>query len=406
MVEGLVRRARMGDLEAFDRLVERYQDAVCGVAFGIVGSFDDAQDVAQEAFLQAWRDLHDLADPTRFPAWLYRIVANRSRDHLRRRHDETHPDTLDLPSPTPDPADEVACAELRASVLQAIRGLSEPLRVTTALFYIDGYSLAEVAQFLETPEGTVKRRLHDARKRLREAMMDDMVADALHDGKPGPELRARIAAELRGRRDAFDDRARRRDHEDNTHWARWWHDRRMSDVRANAAQYGVEPDEYLPRMMPEYRQSETFRDDFSDLPRRWGIPTGLDLVSLRDLCREVAVAPLSLLRWEEEGLPVLRYYPWVLYDRPRVMAWISETDSTPVQRVTVGDLRAPLLTVLRAVAGGLATAEDGVVLYEMLATAHFTGPRDPVWAGEWDVEHDDELRENAAHYGLAPSANT
>ncbi len=405
-MEEFVRRAREGDLAAFDRLVERYQDAVCGVAFGIVGSFDDAQDIAQEAFLQAWRDLRDLADPARFPAWLYRIAANRSRDHLRRRRDDTRPDTPDLPSPDPGPADEVARAELRASVLQAMRGLSEPLRVTTALFYIDGYSLAEVADFLEIPEGTVKRRLHDARKRLREAMMDEMVSHALHDGKPGPELRARIAAELRARRDAFDDMASRTGHEDNTQWARWWIERRVADVRANAARYDIEADEDLPRMLPEYRQCETFRDDFTDLPRRWGIPADLDLVSMRDLCREVALAPLSLLRWEREGLPALRYHPWVLYDRPRVTAWIEATRPSPVQSVTAEDLRRPLLTVLRAVAEGLATAAEGVTLYETLETAHFFGPRDRVWAAEWDAAHEGELRQNAAQYALSRPADT
>jgi len=71
-VRDLVRRAQQGDLNAFDRLVARYQDAVRGAAFGMLGDFDDAADIAQEVLLQAWRDLGDLREPASFPAWLYR----------------------------------------------------------------------------------------------------------------------------------------------------------------------------------------------------------------------------------------------------------------------------------------------------------------------------------------------
>lgn len=229
-----------------------------------------------------------------------------------------------------------------------------------------------------------------------------MVRESLDAEKPGPELRARVAAELQTRRDHFDETlGGPPDHDDDTKWAHWYHERRMEDVRANAAQYGIEPDEELPRMLPEYHQSETFRDDMKDMPRRWGIPEGLDLVSLRDLSRELLASPLSIHRWAEQGLPVLRYYPWVLYDGPRVRQWLEEKQSEPVQPMDADEARKPFLTVLCAVRDGLATPEEGKDLYLKLATAYFFGPRDPVWAHEWDAAHERERRENAAQYGLS-----
>jgi len=171
MFREYVRRAQAGEVAAFDALVERFQDAVCGAAFSMLGDFDDAQDVAQEAFIQAWRDLDSLRDPDRFPGWLYRITCNRCRDLLRRQERTSgllEADTEALAADArPDPAEQVAQSEVRELVLSAIRSLSEPNRLATTLFYINGYSVNEVAEFLNTPAGTVKRRLHESRKRLK-----------------------------------------------------------------------------------------------------------------------------------------------------------------------------------------------------------------------------------------------
>ena len=151
----------------------------------------------------------------------------------------------------------------------------------------------------------------------------EMVRDSLSADKPGEELRARVAEELRARRADWDEYLRRStsgnaEHPDELEWARCWHGRRIQDVRANAAQYGLQPDEDLPRMLPGYRQTDTFRDDMKEIPRRWGVPESTVLVPLRDLCRELVATPLSVYRWEQAGLPVVRYDPWALYDRARV----------------------------------------------------------------------------------------
>ena len=399
----LVAQAQAGDVEAFDALVARYQDAVCGLAFAMVGNFDDAQEIAQEAFIQAWRDLRDLRDTGRFPGWLSRIAQNRCRDFLRRTGRRAT--AVEAPTGSPsvsaaaDPAREAVRGEIRQRVLDAIRRLSAPNRLATTLFYIDGYSIAEVADFLGTPVGTVKRRLHESRKRLKRSMMA-MMRESLDAEKPGPELRARVAAELQSRKARWDEMLRRVQDEGDDRWARLWHEHRMEHVRANAAQYGIEPDEDLPRMVPGYRQCETFRDDTKDMPRRWGIPEGLELIHLRDLSRELSVSPLSIHRWEAQGLPAIRYEPWVIYDRQRVLAWAEANRPEPALGMNAEQARRPFLTVLAAIHAGSATPDEGAEIHEKLQTVLLFQGMDPLWAEAWRSRHERERRENAAQYGL------
>jgi RNA polymerase sigma factor (sigma-70 family) len=195
-VRELVQKAQGGDLEAFGWLVDRFQDAVFGTAYALVGDFHSAQDLAQESFLQAWSKLGTLRDPDRFPGWLCRLTRNCCVDHLRRRGARPLPlEGNDPASSAPSAPERLERAEIRQSVLAAIRSLSEPNRLATTLFYIDGYSVDEVADFLDVPAGTVKRRLYDSRKRLKERMLA-MVEGELKGARPGPELRDGVMREI------------------------------------------------------------------------------------------------------------------------------------------------------------------------------------------------------------------
>ncbi len=410
----LVTRARTGDVGAFGEVVSRFQDMAVGYGYSLLGDFHLAQDAAQEAFLEAYRDLPNLREPAAFPGWFRKIAFKHCDRITRRRRVATVPleAAAVLPAEGADPADVAQRRELRESVLAAIRSLPDAERETTTLFYIDGYSQQDIAGFLEVPVGTVKSRLHAARNRLKEKMLA-MAETELKSQRPGPELQQLIVAELRARRDRFDAAIRRsyrdgdfgQEYVPDPSWAEWWHERRMEDVRANAAQYGIEPDETLPRMLPEYQESGTYRDDFKDLPRRWGLPEGTRVIYLRDLCRDAGVAPLAVLRWEAEGLPVLRYDPWIAYDKDRSAEWIRQRSLCSGERMTPVEAKEPLLLTLRALAVGKASAAEALSVFHALESCALLGP-DPLWENDWAARRPTERLANARLYGLSePAAN-
>jgi RNA polymerase sigma-70 factor (ECF subfamily) len=194
--EALVADAFSGGFASFGPIIERYQAAVFGVALSRLGCFHEAEDVAQEVFVEAFERLGNLREPARLGAWLRSIAIHRSLDALRRRRPDVSLSegclqALDEPSPH----EQLERQDLRARVLEAIRRLSRAQRETATLFYIDGYTVNEVARMQEAPVGTVKRRLHDARKRLKREMMD-MVADVLKSESPGDDFAGRVFALL------------------------------------------------------------------------------------------------------------------------------------------------------------------------------------------------------------------
>jgi RNA polymerase sigma factor (sigma-70 family) len=194
--------ARQGDLLAFDALVRRFQDMVVGYAYSLLGDFQLAEDAAQDAFVQAFLDLKTLQEPHAFPVWLRRIVFKHCDRITRRKTIPTVPleSGVEVPDRQPGPAEAVPQQEAQADVLGAIRDLPEREREATTLFYINGYSLADVGQFLDVPVSTVKNRLHAARTRLRERMMA-IVADTLKQHAPDDEFGRRVHKVVEGIRE-------------------------------------------------------------------------------------------------------------------------------------------------------------------------------------------------------------
>ena len=170
----LIERAQSGDLEAFGRLVRRFQDMAYGYAYSILGDFALAEDATQEAFLHAYYKLGDLRAPEAFPGWFRRVVFTYCDRQTRRKRLPAVPlDAVgELPSGGASPEAVVLEREAQDEVLEMVERLPEDERIATTLFYIDGYSQKEVADFLEVPVTTVKNRLYAARRRLRERMMD------------------------------------------------------------------------------------------------------------------------------------------------------------------------------------------------------------------------------------------
>ena len=134
----LVVRSRAGELDAYGDVVRRFQDMAFGYAYSILGDFHLAEDAAQEAFVDAYRSLSQLADPAAFPGWFRRIVQRRCGRLMRGKRVSTVPLTAagSVAAPGHGPVEAAERQEMQARVLTAIRSLPEPQRTATTLFYI------------------------------------------------------------------------------------------------------------------------------------------------------------------------------------------------------------------------------------------------------------------------------
>ncbi len=182
---GLVVKAREGDAEAFGAMVRRFQDMAVGYGYALLGDLALAEDAAQEAFLEAYLCLSQLREPAAFPGWFRRIVFKQC-DRLRRgamAKVEPLQAAQEQSSPAPNQADALEQGEMKRQVWAAIDALPEHERAVVALFYLSGYSQAEISAFLDVSVTAIKKRLFSARRRLREMLMD-LVADTLRESRP------------------------------------------------------------------------------------------------------------------------------------------------------------------------------------------------------------------------------
>jgi RNA polymerase sigma-70 factor, ECF subfamily len=141
------------------------------VAYAVLRDREDAEDVAQEAFLRAHRRSGALREQTRFRAWLVRICWRLALDRQRSNRRRLRRDAATFESPVLPSIEDVAVAnDLRSRLQLAIDGLPEKLRLTLVLAALEGYEVREVAGLLGVPEGTIKSRLFLARKRLKEVL--------------------------------------------------------------------------------------------------------------------------------------------------------------------------------------------------------------------------------------------
>ncbi len=160
------------DLEqAFDDGLENSSHLAFRVAYSVLRNREDAEEVAQEAMLKAHRKLRSLRHPDRLRAWLvriaWRVAIDRKRsDRRRQRREQAEP----VAAEEPNPEEVAAQVELRAHLWQAIDELPEIHRKTLILAAIEGHDLQTVARLLNLPPGTVKSRLHKARKGLLEKL--------------------------------------------------------------------------------------------------------------------------------------------------------------------------------------------------------------------------------------------
>jgi len=171
-------RARQGDSDAFRALVERHSRTVFRLAFRMTGNEEDAEDVVQEAFLRAYRQLGRFESRANFGTWLYRIVANCSVDLMRAkqsRQDMSHGESLDeateLPSRDSAGPERLAqSAEIQRRVQDALAGLSPLERAAFTLRHYEGRSIEEISQTLGLGTSAAKHSVFRAVKKLRVAL--------------------------------------------------------------------------------------------------------------------------------------------------------------------------------------------------------------------------------------------
>ena len=168
-----IAQAKKGDADAFAFLVETYETSVYRLALRMCGNAHDAEEVAQEAFVAAWKGMPAFRGESKFSSWLYQLTTNAAIDFLRRekRHRATTPieDEVDLAAPgTPQQAAEAA--EVRQALQQALDTLTPEHREIFLLRQMRQLSYEEIGRLLGMEAGTVKSRLSRAKKQLREIL--------------------------------------------------------------------------------------------------------------------------------------------------------------------------------------------------------------------------------------------
>ncbi|MHC4392736.1 MAG: RNA polymerase sigma factor [Planctomycetota bacterium] len=168
----LVRKARAGDRAAFEVLVRRYLRLAGAAAYKVVGDYEQAADVVQDAFMKVHKSLHTLRDDRRFKSWLYGVVRTTAIDALRRRKRRggrsVDVDTVSEElSVRPDPSAGLVDQERRVKVRAAVNELSEGYREIVVLKYLEDRSYQEIAEILDTTVEAVESKLHRARVKLK-----------------------------------------------------------------------------------------------------------------------------------------------------------------------------------------------------------------------------------------------
>ena len=165
----LVRAAQAGDGDAFGALVERFERTVFAIAMRRLRSYADAEELTQDVLLQAFTKLDQLREPAAFGGWLRSITVRMAINRAVRRPADvaTEPEVLAATViDNREPGDKVLDHEREEEVRDGLRRLGEMDRQTLEAFYFGGQSLVEMATRFDAPVGTIKRRLHVARKRL------------------------------------------------------------------------------------------------------------------------------------------------------------------------------------------------------------------------------------------------
>jgi RNA polymerase sigma-70 factor, ECF subfamily len=181
MIREKIKQVKKGDQAAFEDVVMYYQDKIYQHVLRMLGNSHEAEDIAQEAFIRAYVNIHSYDENRKFSTWLYRIATNLTIDRIRKRKPDYYLDAevkgtdgLDMYSQLAVddklPEDELEGLELQKYIQKQIAQLPPKYRSIIMLRYLEDFSLQEISDILDIPIGTVKTRIHRGREALRKKL--------------------------------------------------------------------------------------------------------------------------------------------------------------------------------------------------------------------------------------------
>ncbi|MFC1677869.1 RNA polymerase sigma factor [Planctomycetota bacterium] len=170
LLADLLERCRKGEQSAYRVVVKRFQDKALDLAQALIGDRHLAEDAIQQGFLVAFCRLDQLREPAAFPGWFRQIVRTQAL-RIAHKNSKKKERSVEYQDNRLSPAEKLELEELRQIVRQALSELPKSSRETAELFYLDEQNCTEVADTLNIPKGTVKRRLYDTRQKLRDMLL-------------------------------------------------------------------------------------------------------------------------------------------------------------------------------------------------------------------------------------------
>jgi RNA polymerase sigma-70 factor (ECF subfamily) len=180
----LVQRVQAGDVRAFDQLIVKYRERLFAIVYNLTSNREDASDLAQEAFIKAFRSISHFKGQSSFFTWLYRIAVNAALTHLKRSRlrkffsfenldqEVSQTEIMEVLSERMQTDKSTMVKELQEKLNEALQRLSLKHRTVVVLFEIEGLSHLEIAQVMNCSEGTVRSRLHYAKQQLQSYLQD------------------------------------------------------------------------------------------------------------------------------------------------------------------------------------------------------------------------------------------
>ena len=170
----LIIKAQNGGQDAFKRLVDKYRSQVIGVAFKMVGDYEDAKDISQLVFVKTYQNLHRFELGKKFSTWLYRITINASIDFLRKyrryKHESVEDNLQELKENKGDAEEVYRRGLIRAAIEKSLERLSFKQKSVFVLRDLEGLDIKSVSQVMAMPQATVRWYLHRARSRIRQEL--------------------------------------------------------------------------------------------------------------------------------------------------------------------------------------------------------------------------------------------